>query len=401
MGQRAARLLRSIAALTTLVAAAGCASGAGSAGVPAAPPPETAHTGSSHTPPTVPPSAPLRAGERFTTLAVDRPYAPAPPAGATDEYRCFLVDPGLTRQAFLTGSQFLPRNAAIVHHAIFYRVAPENVAAARGLDSDDPGDGWTCFGGTGIGGSDPRRRLAGAGEWVAAWGPGGGERQAPAGTGYVLEPGGQLVMQIHYNLLRVRPGTATDQPGIRLRLMDGTADLVPLRTTLLPAPVELPCAAGESGPLCDRTAAVFDVIRRFGERAGATVAGLSLLCMPAGRPVAGTVQHCDHRVREAGRIYAVAGHMHLLGTAIKVELNPGTRRARTLLDVRAYSFHDQPAVALPRPVAVRAGDTYRVTCTHDATQRQHLAELRGLPPRYVVWGDGSTDEMCLGIVVRD
>jgi hypothetical protein len=183
--------------------------------------------------------------------------------------------------------------------------------------------------------------------------------------------------------------------------MDGAADITPLRTTLLPAPVELPCAAGESGPLCNRTAAVFDVIRRFGEDAGATVAGLSLLCMPAGRPVAGTVQRCDHQVHEAGRIYAVAGHMHLLGTAIKVELNPGTPRARTLLDVRAYSFHDQPTVALSRPVAVRPGDTYRVTCTHDATQRRHLTELRGLPPRYVVWGDGTADEMCLGIVVRD
>ncbi len=56
---------------------------------------------------------------------------------------------------------------------------------------------------------------------------------------------------------------------------------------------------------------------------------------------------------------------------------------------------------LPRPVPVSAGDTYRVTCTHDPTLRRQLAELRGVPPRYVVWGDGTTDEMCLGIVVRD
>jgi hypothetical protein len=27
--------------------------------------------------------------------------------------------------------------------------------------------------------------------------------------------------------------------------------------------------------------------------------------------------------------------------------------------------------------------------------------LPGVPPRYVVWGDGTTDEMCLGIVIRD
>ena len=46
------------------------------------------------------------------------------------------------------------------------------------------------------------------------------------------------------------------------------------------------------------------------------------------------------------------------------------------------------------------GGQARATCTHDAVQRPHLAELRGLPPRYVVWGDGTMDEMCLGIVVH-
>jgi Copper type II ascorbate-dependent monooxygenase, C-terminal domain len=320
-----------------------------------------------------------------------------PPAGATDEYRCFLVDPGLNRRAYLTGSQFLPGNLDVVHHEILYRVAAADVPEARRLDTADPGDGWTCFGGTGIGGSSPGRRLDAGADWIAAWAPGAGEGRAPAGTGYVLEPGSQLVMQVHYNLLRAG-GAVTDQPGTRLRLTDGAAGLVPLHTTLLPAPVELPCAAGESGPLCDREAAVLDVMRRFGGAAGAAVAGLGLLCS-GGQPAAGPVQRCDHSVREAGSLYAVAGHMHLLGTAIKVELNPGTPRARTLLDVDPYNFHDQRSIPLPRPVAVRPGDRYRVTCRHDATQRRHLAELRGLPPRYVVWGDGTTDEMCLGIVL--
>jgi hypothetical protein len=27
-----------------------------------------------------------------------------------------------------------------------------------------------------------------------------------------------------------------------------------------------------------------------------------------------------------------------------------------------------------------------------------LPQLSGLPPRYVVWGDGSSDEMCLGLL---
>jgi hypothetical protein len=43
--------------------------------------------------------------------------------------------------------------------------------------------------------------------------------------------------------------------------------------------------------------------------------------------------------------------------------------------------------------------TVTVTCTHDATLRDRLPALQGLPPRYVVWGEGSTDEMCLGILI--
>ena len=100
-----------------------------------------------------------------------------------------------------------------------------------------------------------------------------------------------------------------------------------------------------------------------------------------------------------GRVYALAGHMHLLGTRITVRLNPGRPGGRTLLDVNPYNFHDQRSVPLPQPVAIKAGDVLRVTCTHDAGLRPHV--LPGVPPRYVVWGDGTTDEMCLGILIRD
>src|SRR3979411_2302733 len=65
-----------------------------------------------------PPAAPLRAGERFLEVGLQRPYPATPPDGGTDEYRCFLLDPKLTEAAYLTGYQFLPQNAVIVHHAI-------------------------------------------------------------------------------------------------------------------------------------------------------------------------------------------------------------------------------------------------------------------------------------------
>lgn len=349
----------------------------------------------------VPSAAPLRDGERFLTLTMPRPYSPLPPNGGTDEYRCFLVDPGLTQRVFVTGSQFLPQNAEIVHHAIFFRVEPSDVADARRLDDAAPGDGWTCFGGTGIGASrGAAGQLRAGGAWIAAWAPGSIETLLSSRTGYRLEPGSQIVMQVHYSLLGTGGKAAGgDQSGIRLRLVDGAAGLDPLQTTLLPAPVELPCAPGESGALCDRQQSISDVSRRFGPQAGTAVAGLNLLCNKGQPPVPGPTQRCDIRAREAGTVHAVAGHMHLLGRSIKVELNPGTPRAQTLLDVPAYNFDDQSARPLSSPVTVKPGDTYRVTCTHDATLRKQLPQLRPLSPRYVVWGDGTSDEMCLGIVI--
>jgi hypothetical protein len=77
--------------------------------------------------------------------------------------------------------------------------------------------------------------------------------------------------------------------------------------------------------------------------------------------------------------------------------NLGTARARTLLDVPSFDFDDQTLQPLPTPAESHPGDTLRVAGTHDATPRRLLPALSKLPPHYVVWGDGSGDQMCLGL----
>lgn len=385
--------------LVLLAALAGCAD---SGGAPVAGEPGGAHAG--HGSAGGPPSAtPLRDGERFLTLELSQPYRPAAPNGGTDEYRCFLIDPGLSGPAFLTGSQFLPQNVDIVHHAIFFRIDPSDVAEARRLDARTPGQGWTCFGGPGVG-TNPA--------WVAHWAPGADETLLDPALGYALPSGSQLVMQVHYNLWGASAGAEpTDRSGVRLRLVDDPQGRIALETKLLPASVELPCAEDESGPLCDRAAAIRDVERRFGAAdlsdpaatnptAGdINAAALNRYCEGGRAPVPGPTRHCDYRIAEPGVAYAVAGHMHLLGRAIRVDLNPGTDAARTLLDLPNYNFDEQAIRPLDAPVTLRAGDTLRVTCTHDVSLRKQVPQLRDLPPRYVVWGEGTADEMCLGLVL--
>ena len=381
------RIRWTVPVLGALLLTAACAQDPDPATTAAGPGPSGSHSGHS-----APPSpAPLRADEHFLNLTMPAAYTPKAPTGGTDEYRCFLVDPKLTSAGYLTGSQFLPQNVAIVHHAIFFRIAPTDVDAARQLDERTPGQGWTCFGDAGV---------ADRSAWVASWAPGSNETLLAPGLGYPMPPGSQLIMQVHYNLLAVNASTgATDQSGIRLRLTGQSAGMTALQTRLLPAPVELPCAPGESGPLCDRGAAITDLTHRFGDHALSTVSDLAKMCTGGAAPPAGSTQHCDQPAARSGTIYAVAGHMHLLGSSIRIDPNPGPASARPLLAVPPYPFDEQAIRPLATPVQVTTSDTFRVTCTHDATLRAGNPQLQQLPPRYVVWGEGTSDEMCLGLVI--
>ncbi len=346
-----------------------------------------------------PRGAPLRDGERFLELTMPQPYLPKAPTTGTDDYRCFLLDPRLEDPAFVTGLDVLPGRRDLVHHVILFRVGPDEVAEAKARDADAKGQGWTCFGGAGVSSGDrtgANNPLESA-PWLGAWAPGGGERMLAQDIGIPLEAGSRIIMQVHYNLLE---GSQPDTSSARLRLAQGTADLDPLETMLLPAPVELACRSGKSGPLCDRAAAVRDVSARFGGQSGLMVTGLQVLCGgDPGRPKASPMQTCDRTMRSAATVRAVAGHMHLLGRSISVTLNPGTPRERVLLDLPVWDFDDQGARSLRRPAKIRPGDVLRVTCRHDQALRDDVPELEDAPERYVVWGEGTTDEMCLGIVM--
>jgi len=380
-----------MALATAFAVVAACGSDADNSAAPAAVGSHGAHAGGSSAPP-----PPLRAGERFVNLKMAEAYTPAPPeGGGSDEYRCQMIDPGLTKTAFLTGTQFTPENVAIAHHAIVYVVPPGGAAAVRKQDAKIPGPGWQCFGGTGVAGAEVEE---GDAAWADTWAPGATEALLDQDAGYKLEPGSLIILQIHYNLLATdgKP-TGSDRSAVRLRLTDGTPQTRELETWPLDAPTDLPCAADESGPLCDRAASIADVTKRFGSDVGGMADDQVEDC-GQNAPKPGDTQTCDHKVSAPMTLFAGFGHMHMLGRAIKVELNPGTPKAKVVLDVPQFDFDNQRLLKLPSPVEIGPGDTLRVTCTHDAGLRKRVPQLSKLPPRYVVWGDGTSDEMCVGIM---
>jgi hypothetical protein len=333
-------------------------------------------------------------GEQLITLELPGgSYTPAPPAGSTDDYRCFLLDLPEGTAGFATGFEVAPGNPEVTHHAILYRAYPDQLEAAAKLDAADGRPGYECFGGSGL---PPRAgNTLNESDWLTAWAPGGRPSATPDGYGVPIPAGGKVVLQMHYN---TRSGIEPDTTVVRMRMAAPDAALNPLFTTLLPAPVELPCAEGQSGPLCDRTAAIADLQSRFGDESALAVQGLQWLCGEGKEVIAGVTQSCTRTIRQDTTVFSVAGHMHLLGRSIAVDVNPGTPGEQRILDVTNYDFDNQSARPLPQPLQLRAGDKVRVTCTHDQTLR---GKVPGIPeePRYVVWGEGTTDEMCLGVLI--
>jgi hypothetical protein len=335
---------------------------------------------------------PLRAGEKRITMTMPETYTPSAPTGTgTDDYRCFLLDPHLARDSYLTGTNVVPGNPDVVHHVILFRVPPEQVAAAEQKDADTEGQGWTCFGGSGLDGEFTNPDDA---PWLGAWAPGGAETMVKAGYGVDLPRGSRIVMQVHYNLLA---GASPDMSSTQVRVTRRDPRTTPLHTFLMPAPVEMPCRPGrDASPLCDRDAALADARDRFGSAGGALAQGLHFLC--GSDVVASDTAECTRTLGRGMTVHGVAGHMHLLGRRITIETNPGTPEARTVLDVRPWNFDDQGARPI-EPVHVDAFDTVKVTCRHAQWLRDKLPAFETQrEDKYVVWGEGTTDEMCLGML---
>jgi mono/diheme cytochrome c family protein len=323
------------------------------------------------------------------TLQPGRAYKPHGTNGGTDDYHCFLLDPHLTRDAYVTAAQVVPQQPDVVHHVILFDAGGANVADARALNARSGGNGWTCFGGPGLSETRASANTAvsdrlGAPQWITAWVPGHTSNQLPQGTGVLLHAGDLVVMQVHYNLLHDPAHSLTDRSKVELRLTPAQgANLTPLDTYLLPAPVELPCPAGATGALCSRDAVVRKEVAEYGGDAAFIPLGLLILCHEQLQQVQGPVSTCTRTVNRPLTIYGVAGHMHLRGVDIRIDLN-----GRTLLHIPQWQFHWQDAYYLQQPVEANAGDALTVTCRFDPK--------RVKPYRYVIWGEGTTDEMCLG-----
>jgi hypothetical protein len=339
-------------------------------------------------------SSPGRATQHVKTVTLVSPsYTPKGVFGGTDDYHCTLLNPHIAQDSYVISSQF-KAGSPEDHHAILSLVRPSLAAAAQRANAATGGNGWTCFGAPSLPNSSILQFFSTP--WLSVWAPGHGADALPKGTGIELPAGSLVIMQVHYNLL---VGDKPVRNSLVLDTVPTSSPLLPLHLELAMAPPDLPCPAGVTGPLCDRSASVSNQGQRFGPGAVQTVDLLERVCgnNPSNPPASDTAT-CIWPVDESGYIVRAQAHMHLLGVSFRLVLDPGTSRAKTVLNVPSYNFHYQKAYNLSAPVPVKAGEQIQVSCTYDPTLAQKLPILRKAPPHFVTWGDGSSDEMCLGLV---
>jgi len=339
----------------------------------------------------------------YTTLTMAHPYTPTAPAGSTDDYHCTVINPNLKADSYITSSNFSPgpTNAVEVHHAILFLVPPALVATA--LAANQGGKGWTCFGETIF--SKQSIPIPGVKnsvdmpEWLSGWAPGHGVDNAPKGTGVFFPKGSLVVLQIHYNMLA---GSGSVQSSLTLGTVPAAAKLKALSLDFFLAPPDVPCPASWNPAtiaLCQRSNSMKYLGARFGQSAIDFVNLVEAVCgrNPSNPPASDTTT-CTWRYHRTAKIVEIAAHMHLTGSAFKVVLNPGSRTQKVLLNVKNFNFDFQRPYALKAPVAVRPGDRLQVTCTYNPKVHDFNPELKKALKRFVTWGDGSSDEMCLAMV---
>ena len=305
-------------------------------------------------------------------------------AGQPDEYRCLIYDPQVTETSYLDAFEFVPDQTAVVHHAIGYLI-PKNLRdRAEQRDGEDGQPGWSCFGSSGLGEDDI----------FLGWAPGQGPTELPAGSGMRLEPGDFIVVQIHYHFDIDAP---SDLSSLKLRWSDDP-DPDEVYVASYFAPAEIPCGPDESGPLCDRDAAIADAIAKYGQEG---VQGLFITAACGYDPadfelVDGVVGgECTQPAEgRGGEIVSVLGHAHELGKTFRMTLNPGTADEQVLLDIARWDFDWQFNYYPVESITVGPGDWVSLECSWDRNLRDP-----DLEPAYILWADGTDDEMCFATML--
>lgn len=308
---------------------------------------------------------PLPTIERVDMELVTPQFIPEPEGdflAEDDEYRCFVFDNPLGRDAYITASEAIPGNADIVHHVLAMPVDPQadswagtpNAVEIANMNGADGREGWDCLGTAG--GNIRERGIP------VTWAPGQGPVTFPEGVGIWLGKDEQIIVQVHYNMPRPELVGQSDSTRLQFTMEDQVER--PANVVLLDpfieslyggAPETLP--PGESATKYRWEMDGWEVMARS-----------------------------DLPSSEGGfELYGVMPHMHQRGSAFDFKIVRDGAPNECSAEIVAWDFEWQLLYFYDEPRHIDGNDAFKVTCTFDTTSMTSP----------VLPGWGTNYEMCL------
>lgn len=264
------------------------------------------------------------------------------PPSTSDLYRCFVLDVDNPADRFITGLEVIPGNTAMVHHVLVFQ---DNTGQARLLDQNDPGPGYTSFGGIGV----PSAKL------IGAWVPGTRPFFTAPNMGIKLLANADIVIQVHYPASSL---VEVDSTRINLRMSDSPT----LRNLSIDPILNHMAPTLQNGPLMIPAGQVRTFHARYTLPIGITSTG-------------------------------IAPHAHLICTSMKSYAVPPSGDTIPLIDIPNWDFAWQGFYDFRNPVYLPAGTQVHGFATYDNTVNN--PRNPNSPPQLVTLGEATTDEMML------
>lgn len=256
----------------------------------------------------------------------------------TDETRWFVIPTNFAETKYINAIEVFA-GLDLVHHA---DISIDNTSYSANLDAQDPlpgfngSTGWPNF------------------SWyMNAWQPGAGPAQYPEGWGIPLNPGANLVIEIHYG-----PGGAeeTDNTYMNLQFVEDPENVRPINVGWLLGPSDM-----TDGPLV-------------------LLPNVSMM-----------YHQEDVPFWTDKSLISICPHQHLIGSTYKVWMETPEGETVPLVYVDNWDFHWQFYYTYPTLQKIPGGSVIYAEATWDNSATSPYQPND--PPEVIEYGPNTTDEM--------
>jgi hypothetical protein len=272
-------------------------------------------------------------------IVVEMPEEFAIPADGPDVYRNFVFALDVPEGKYVKAAEYRPSNGRVVHHAV---LSVDRSGESRKRDEADPAPGYEGAG------SPDGQLFPGC---MATWTPGRDPVPLPEDLSMPWQRGADVILQLH---LHPSGKPEVERSSIGFYLTDEPPRRSMIDLLLIDTKIDIP-----PGDTAYRTRAE--------------------LTLPIDVELVG-----------------IFPHMHLIGREFRVTAHPQEGDPLPLLVIDDWDFNWQTYYQFVAPAKLQAGTRIVMEAVHDNSAENPSNPNQ--PPRRVVWGEETTNEMSLAFL---